>query len=227
MNASLLLLLVVVFATLSTAQKAESPTGAQFSCTKLDAKTDPTCALFPFESALPAGQTEGFIKKMGLTALLCPTLPPKTIGLFLCFTPLGNCNGLPWPLPKDENDLPGVVNMYNTVNLAEFVPVAKAKGFPDKVLCYDECKASIDFIKSCPAAFKGVKPDADPCAGLPTTNCISAKDLNATTTATAATTAAAPAATAAAKPTNSGAGASAAGSLGVAAAAVAIAAAAL
>ncbi|KNE55360.1 hypothetical protein AMAG_01260 [Allomyces macrogynus ATCC 38327] len=87
--------------------------------------------------------------------------------LFLCFTPLGNCNGQAWPLPANDTDLRGAVAFYNAVQLGDLTPVATKAGAADKLLCYDDCKASIDWMRGCPAIFAGLNAKHDTCTGLP------------------------------------------------------------
>ncbi|ORZ29883.1 hypothetical protein BCR44DRAFT_54776 [Catenaria anguillulae PL171] len=218
MNALLALLVLVTLAgTPALAQKTPSSTGAVFECARLQPAQDPTCSLFsPLDSALPAGKSEDYIRRMKLTAALCPSPPPAHVGLFVCFTPLGNCNGLAWPLPKDENDLKGAVEFYNNVTLADLIPVAKSKSADSKLLCYKECKDVMDWMGSCPGVFGGLRKDRDACAGLPTTNCINAEALKATAPTAAATTSEAAPAPTTTKPAGSG----AMGAVGVGKAAV-------
>ncbi|KAI9220927.1 hypothetical protein BC828DRAFT_415280, partial [Blastocladiella britannica] len=229
-----LLATLVILATFTggaAAQKADAPTGANFTCSTLSAPTDPTCSLFsPLSSALPPSSTEGYIGQMKAAAILCPSKPPSFIGLLVCFTPLGNCNGIPWPLPMGPSDLTGAVNFYNTVTLGDMVPRAAAAGQPNKVLCYDECNASFDWMRGCPAIFGGLKSkaDHDPCKGLPTDNCVSAKTLAdaaiGSPSSPSSSTSPAPTATGAAKGNGATSAVAASGSIAAAAALAALAA---
>ncbi|KAJ3372120.1 hypothetical protein GGF31_002382 [Allomyces arbusculus] len=179
------------------AQKAPASTGAEFNCTRLDAKQDPVCAVFPFDSALPPGSSDSHIRSIRAAAAVfqCGTVP-ASMPLFLCFTPLGNCNGQAWPLPANDTDLHGAVAFYNAVQLGDLTPVATKAGAADKLLCYDDCKASIDWMRGCPAIFAGLDAKHDTCAGLPKGGaaCVSAANTpavsaTATTSATATATA--------------------------------------
>ena len=119
----------------------------------------------PFRTSLPAKQSEIYISKMDLFKLTCPGLP-NSIGLFICFTSYGNCANLPWLLPKSSDDLQTAVVFYNTVNFKDMVPVAQQKGISDKLLCYEDCKQSLDAMRGC-APFTAINRTTDACEGLP------------------------------------------------------------
>ncbi|KAJ3047111.1 hypothetical protein HK102_013001 [Quaeritorhiza haematococci] len=88
---------------------------------------------------------------------------------------MGPCNNGTFTLPEvDANGIPrnfpDVAKFYNTANFSQVIPSLAAQNIQPP--CYDVCKKAVDAILQC-QGFRsfGLNAGADPCLGLPTTNC--------------------------------------------------------
>ncbi|KAJ3295318.1 hypothetical protein HDU76_006875 [Blyttiomyces sp. JEL0837] len=138
---------------------------------------DPICGfLAPAPSVLKLGEASGLNASFTPSLIsLCPDLAKyaATVPVVFCLGSLGPCNNATFVLPATTNgipDLTATANFYNTAKFAEVLPaLAKLNVTPP---CYDLCSNVAKSITTCPAlSGLGINPAADPCAGLPTTNC--------------------------------------------------------
>ncbi|KAJ3008080.1 UNVERIFIED_CONTAM: hypothetical protein HDU68_003233 [Siphonaria sp. JEL0065] len=131
--------------------------------------TDPYCGfLNPLPSAFTATGATSATSTLNqyLPPLLgCPGLNVTLAPLLYCYGAAGPCNGATWKLPDNPADIKADALFFNSIKFADV---------SGKPLCLDACQALAKPIISCSIlALIGVAPTSDPCAGLPSTNCVS------------------------------------------------------
>ncbi|KAJ3103211.1 hypothetical protein HDU96_009380 [Phlyctochytrium bullatum] len=189
--------------------------------------------LAPAQSVLKVNEAESLVKGyLPLLGAACPEVRKvnETVPVVFCLGSLGPCNngGFTLPAVNATTGLPiniaDVGTFYNNAKFGNVVPALRALGV--KPPCYDLCANAAKSIVTCPALANIISSSADPCAGLPTTDCATSigPGLLATISASASATTTSAAASAAATTSKSGAVAnSAAWAVGAAAAVGAVA----
>ncbi|KAI8852982.1 hypothetical protein BC829DRAFT_383457 [Chytridium lagenaria] len=131
----------------------------------------------PAQAVFTVGESSKLVSSyLPQLSTICPDV--KTVSdvvpVVFCLGAVGPCNGATFKLPTtDANGLPSnfseVGAFYNNAKFAQVLPALERLNIQPP--CYDTCNRAAKSILNCPALRSILNPNADPCEGLPTTNC--------------------------------------------------------
>ncbi|KAI9345989.1 hypothetical protein DFJ73DRAFT_838350 [Zopfochytrium polystomum] len=152
---------------------------ANTTCAPIDPADNACGFLSPAPSILTLNQASALNAAYSQILVAgCPALAPvaANIPVVYCLGGLGPCNGATYKLPTvDATGTPTnfteVLQFYGTAKFAQVLPALAKLGVQPP--CYDLCSSVAKGIIGC-SLFATINKTADPCEGLPTTNCVAA-----------------------------------------------------
>ncbi|KAJ3243279.1 T-complex protein 1 subunit gamma [Chytriomyces hyalinus] len=139
--------------------------------------TDAYCGfLAPIDTAFAAGtganSSLASLNQFMPLLSACPGLNITLTPLLYCLGGIGPCTNATWSLPSNPANIKEDAAFFNNAKFADSLPALRAAGV--KPVCLEACQTMSKPILSCPALkLIGVTGQNDPCAGLPSTDCVS------------------------------------------------------
>ncbi|KAJ3201425.1 hypothetical protein HDU67_001356 [Dinochytrium kinnereticum] len=192
MIAPLALIAITAPLIVSAQSSSSSSTAAATSATTTAAAPAPSLSCSPFlasdtycgflapaQSVFKVEEAAGLVKNyVPLLSAICPDVKQVAdiLPVVFCMGALGPCNGAKFSLPAVDasgtpTNLTEVGVFYNTAKFAEVVPALRSQNILPP--CYETCNRAAKSIIACPSLRTILNSTADPCEGLPTTNCAS------------------------------------------------------